>query len=265
MVVGSEVILPSGATLTLNANGSYDYDPNGAFEDLAVGETETDSFTYEISDGNGGTDTATVIVTIAGVNDGPVAEDDTLTTSENSALLADLFLDNGAGVDSDVDGDVLTITRIASGNDETDLAALSDGDNVGTAISGSMGGAFTVLPNGTISFDPGADFDDLAVGETRNTQIVYQIDDGNGGTDTAIVTIGVTGENDQITPQIPGNPNVPGDRTDFLPAQVGVDSSAVTDFVLTGFFADPDTSDTVTFTIDPADFKADRIMTVFTQ
>ena len=40
-------------------DGSFTYDPNGQFESLAVGETATDSFTYTVSDGNGGTDTAT--------------------------------------------------------------------------------------------------------------------------------------------------------------------------------------------------------------
>ena len=41
------------------------------FNDLAAGETATDSFTYTVDDGNGGTDTATVTVTINGANDGP--------------------------------------------------------------------------------------------------------------------------------------------------------------------------------------------------
>ena len=42
-----------------------------------AGETVEDTFTYTISDGNGGTDTATVTVTVEGVNDAPVAVDDT--------------------------------------------------------------------------------------------------------------------------------------------------------------------------------------------
>jgi VCBS repeat-containing protein len=67
--VGTEFELPSGALLTLNADGSYVYDPNGAFEDLDDGDTDTDSFTYTVSDGNGGTDTAEVTVTIDGITD----------------------------------------------------------------------------------------------------------------------------------------------------------------------------------------------------
>ncbi len=49
-----------------NNDGSFDYDPNGQFDDLGIGETATDTFTYTVSDGNGGTDTAMVTITIHG-------------------------------------------------------------------------------------------------------------------------------------------------------------------------------------------------------
>ncbi|MGD9591224.1 MAG: Ig-like domain-containing protein [Candidatus Berkiella sp.] len=57
--VGNQFALPSGALLTVNADGTYQYDPNGQF---AV--SGNDSFTYTISDANGGTDTATVNISI---------------------------------------------------------------------------------------------------------------------------------------------------------------------------------------------------------
>jgi large repetitive protein len=41
----------------------------------------TDSFTYTVSDGRGGSDTATVTVTVTAVNDAPVANDDSATTT----------------------------------------------------------------------------------------------------------------------------------------------------------------------------------------
>ena len=59
--------------VTDNGDGTFDYDPNGAFESLGAGDSTTDSFSYTVSDGNGGTDTATVTVTVNGVNDDPVA------------------------------------------------------------------------------------------------------------------------------------------------------------------------------------------------
>jgi len=60
------------ATLSLvtnNGDGTFDYDPNGQFESLAPGETAIDTFMYTISDSNGGTDIATVTITITGVQD----------------------------------------------------------------------------------------------------------------------------------------------------------------------------------------------------
>ncbi|MEM9925859.1 MAG: Ig-like domain-containing protein [Cyanobacteria bacterium P01_D01_bin.50] len=61
--VDTEITLDSGALLTLNADGTFDYNPNGV--------TESDSFTYTIEDDNGETNTATVTVTINEVNDPP--------------------------------------------------------------------------------------------------------------------------------------------------------------------------------------------------
>ncbi len=55
--------------ITDNGDGTFDYDPDGQFEDLEAGQQDTDTFTYTISDGNGGTDTATVTITVTGVNE----------------------------------------------------------------------------------------------------------------------------------------------------------------------------------------------------
>ena len=55
--------------VTNNGDGTFDYDPNGQFEQLDGGETATDSFSYTISDGNGGEATATVTVTINGADE----------------------------------------------------------------------------------------------------------------------------------------------------------------------------------------------------
>ncbi|MCP4388433.1 MAG: hypothetical protein GY802_09065, partial [Gammaproteobacteria bacterium] len=81
--VGSEVTLASGALLTMNADGSFSYDPNGQFDYLKAGESTTDDFAYTYDDGAGGTDTATVSITVNGVNDAPTlaasAANDSLT------------------------------------------------------------------------------------------------------------------------------------------------------------------------------------------
>ena len=72
--VGNEITLASGAKVTLNANGTFDYNPNGAFEHLTAFQSTTDSFEYTVSDGVDST-TATVTVTLDGINDLPIARD----------------------------------------------------------------------------------------------------------------------------------------------------------------------------------------------
>ena len=69
--VGKQFVLPSGALLTLHADGSYDYDPNGSFDSLPEGMPGTDTFTYTVTDSAGATSTASVTVTVIGKNDAP--------------------------------------------------------------------------------------------------------------------------------------------------------------------------------------------------
>ena len=64
---------PSSGSVTVNADGSYDFDPGSDFDYLAAGESETVSFTFQVDDGRGSTDTATVDVVVTGSNDGPTA------------------------------------------------------------------------------------------------------------------------------------------------------------------------------------------------
>ena len=104
----------NGGLFSIDAAGVVTFDPNGNFEDLAVGATRDTTLTYQISDGNGGTDTATITVTVSGVNDAPVATDDAftgVTENDSSAVIGNaLTTDNGSGIDSDPDGDTLTVT-----------------------------------------------------------------------------------------------------------------------------------------------------------
>ena len=182
--VGAAIAGSTGGLFTIAANGALTFDPNGNYEYLAVGETLDTTIAYTVSDGNGGTDTASVTVTVTGVNDGPVAQDDTLTTSEATVYNGNVFADNGNGVDSDADAsDVIVVSAVAGGA-------------VGAAIAGSTGGLFTIAANGTLTFDPNGEYEYLAVGETLDTTIAYTVSDGNGGTDTASVTVTVTGVND---------------------------------------------------------------------
>ena len=119
---------------SIDAAGVVTFDPNGNFEDLAVGDTRDTTLTYQISDGNGGTDTATITVTVSGVNDAPVATDDAftgVTENDSSAVIGNaLTADNGSGIDSDPDGgNALTVTAQ-------------------TGVAGSNGGLISIDPDG---------------------------------------------------------------------------------------------------------------------
>jgi VCBS repeat-containing protein len=101
--IGNQFALASGALLTLNANGTFAYNPNGKFETLSASQSATDTFTYTLNDGNGGTSTATVTLTIQGVNDAPTLAN-TLTnqtatedTSFSFIVPANTFADVDAG------------------------------------------------------------------------------------------------------------------------------------------------------------------------
>jgi VCBS repeat-containing protein len=61
-----------GAAVTIAADGTYSYDPRAAapLQALNTGASVVDTFSYTVNDGRGGTATATVQVTVAGVTDG---------------------------------------------------------------------------------------------------------------------------------------------------------------------------------------------------
>jgi hypothetical protein len=81
----------------------------------------TDSFTYTVNDNNGATsNTATVNLTINSVNDAPVANNDNITTNEDTPVTIPV-LDN----DTDVDGTL----------DKTSIAIATNPSKVQTALS----------------------------------------------------------------------------------------------------------------------------------
>ena len=214
----------AGGVFSINAAGVVTFDPNGDFEDLAAGATRDTTLTYEISDGNGGTDTATITVTVSGVNDAPTATDNVYNVGEDDASTVignALTDDTGAGVDSDPEGDTLTVTAQ-------------------TGVAGSNGGLFSIDAAGVVTFDPNGDFEDLAISATRNTTLTYEISDGNGGTDTATITVTVSGVNDAPT----ATDNVYNVGEDDASTVIG---NALTDDTGAGVDSDPD-GDTLTVT-----------------
>jgi VCBS repeat-containing protein len=94
-------------------NGVISYDPNNKFNDLEKDKTEKDSFTYTLSDGNGGTDTATVTIMIYGVKEKP------LTTSVNSCTPAKPFQCSDGSCKSTAEACATTSAKSASSKTET--------------------------------------------------------------------------------------------------------------------------------------------------
>ena len=89
------------------SNNQIIYTPNQNFNG-------TDTFTYTISDGNGGQVTKSITVSVNPINDTPVAITSSATVNEDAAVTIDVL--NNA---TDIDGDSLTIANITQGNNGT--------------------------------------------------------------------------------------------------------------------------------------------------
>ena len=65
-------------------------------------------FEYLISDGMGGTDVATVTITVNQVNDPPIATEDATSTVQGASVSVNALLN-----DSDPENDLLTVTDVS--------------------------------------------------------------------------------------------------------------------------------------------------------
>jgi VCBS repeat-containing protein len=157
-------------TVTILGNGSLNYTP-----DLNYGGSDT--ITYSISDGKGGSATSTVNVTINPVNDNPVAVANAVSTPEDTLRNFDPRIG-----DSDVDGDALTITHF-------DGQALTTGVAVTITDGATTVGTITRQADGTLTFMP-------ALNYFGAKSFSYTINDGNGGTAQSTVMLTVTPVND---------------------------------------------------------------------
>ncbi|WP_442509308.1 Ig-like domain-containing protein [Novipirellula sp. SH528] len=105
--VGQLVTLPvvpesgKSPTIQINADGSYNFDPNGAYDFLTPTTSRTLTVSYEVSDGIGQS-SSTLTISVTGVNDAPTATNDQYSTDENVNLIVSVA--NGVlANDNDVD------------------------------------------------------------------------------------------------------------------------------------------------------------------
>ena len=95
-------------TVALNANNTLTYSPNTGFQG-------TDSFSYAVSDGRGGTHTAAVGVTVTASNRAPVAVCQNITAAAGPSCQVVVTAQEVGGSSSDPDGDAITLTLRPAG------------------------------------------------------------------------------------------------------------------------------------------------------
>ncbi|MFZ5824517.1 MAG: S8 family serine peptidase [Bacillota bacterium] len=139
-------------TATNTASATVSYTPNANYNG-------SDSFAFRVTDSAGAYADGTVSITVNAVNDAPVANGDSATTTKNTAVTIDVLAN-----DSDVDGDSLTVS-IVSG-------------------SGPSNGMVTVNTDKTVTYTPNTDF-------VGTDSFVYQITDPGGLSSQATVSITV--------------------------------------------------------------------------
>ena len=134
-------------SVTITTDNQLNYQSKADFVGL-------DTITYSLSDGNGGTDSSTVSITVY-ANDVPIAIDDSAETNDRTEIAINVLAN-----DSDADNDSLTV--VSATVDE---------------------GSVTINENDTLTYTPDNGFDGTAT-------ISYTIDDGQG--EQAIAQVFVT-------------------------------------------------------------------------
>lgn len=149
-------------TFSLNADGTFEYRHDGS-------EEAEDSFTYFVTDGQWNSPPREVVISVAPVNDPPLAVDDAYTVAEGGtlAVAASGVLEND--VDVDLPGDALSVQ----------LPAL-------------------VLPaHGELTLRADGSFDYVHDGsETLADAFQYRMDDGHGEVSEAVVDLTIQPVND---------------------------------------------------------------------
>ena len=202
-VRANDLIAPdTGETLTITAvtqpaNGTVTFTGTNVAFTPAANFNGMTSFTYTVSDGNGGSDTATVTVTVTPVNDPPDAVNDAATVAPNVATPIDVLANDTIAPDTGETLSVIAVTQPANGT-----------------VTFTAAG---------VTFTPTMNF-------TGNTSFTYTVSDGNGGTDTA--TANVTVSATAADTDLDGRPNLTDldDDDDGIPDTkenlIGVDPTA---------------------------------------
>ena len=154
-VVGTPYSIAGVGTFTLSANGSYTFvATNGVSGVVPV-------ITYTVSDGQGGTDTATLAITVYPNNRAPVAVDDYRSiqfvaggTVSGTVAAQTSLVSN----DSDPDNDSVTVTQASTGSVLSDTPSSISGGTTNLTTEANTFQKFNFqfnqnkIPKGTVAF-----------------------------------------------------------------------------------------------------------------
>jgi VCBS repeat-containing protein len=166
-------------SLTLNADGSFSYTPDGNFNG-------TDSFTYRANDGVQNSNTVTVTINVGAVNDPPTTAPITASVSEDavSPLNVDLIAGPPAQTDVDLPPQTLTASGVPTSITTAGGRTLHQGTHY------TVSGASFVLTVAGLAL-----FNSLAAAASDQVVVNYQVSDGVAQPPNTL-TITVNGAND---------------------------------------------------------------------
>jgi VCBS repeat-containing protein len=214
-------ITGSFGSLVIGANGSYTYNVDNANSTVQAlrtsSNTLTDNFTYTLKDGQGGTSTATLAVTVQGANDAPVAVADTATAKEaggsaNGTAGTDPT-GNVLNNDTDVDKDDTKVVQDAKAGTTGSVVTVSSG-STSTSSAATITGTFGALKLGADgSYSYVVDNANTTVQalksstDTVTDTFTYTVKDAAGATSSNTITVTVQGANDAPAVSIATSPS----------------------------------------------------------
>lgn len=158
-LTANEFFSPKNGQLQLNEDGTFTYQPDPGF-------TGVDGFVYQVDDGTSKSSLAAVTIEVNDPNIAPEGANDFYSVEEDGLLT--VLAENGVVVnDSDENGDSLIVEM----------------------MSGTENGEVELLPDGSFTYAPDADFN-------GTDAFTYRVSDGEKMSDLVVVELEVAAVND---------------------------------------------------------------------
>ena len=154
---GETLTIESIVTPPTNGVARISQDGSQIFYERIDDDVTSDSFVYRIGDGNGGFDTGTVDITVLQTNLAPTAVDDSFDVNNTAEQSLDVLANDTTEADETLTIDAITVSPTK-----------------GTASISSDGKMILYTANSAA---------------TGTDTLTYQVNDGNGGVDSAVVTL----------------------------------------------------------------------------